>query len=297
MKLIADSGSSKTAWYLMDAGGECEKECLLHTSGINPVRDDEAAIRMILNDLSAQLEANSYLSDESLAALGGVVSGIDEVYFYGAGCIPSKIPIMQSLLAGLFPNARISVASDLLGAARALCGRSEGIACILGTGSNSCLYDGCEIAQNVPALGWILGDEGSGAVLGRTLVSDLFKGQLPTAMCQAFLQRFKLTPDEIIQAVYRGPQPNRLLASFVPFIVEHRSEEHIHAMLLSAFRRFFIRNVASYGRADLPVGFVGGIAAQFECELGEAASLEGFKLGTILQQPIIEMVRYHRITS
>lgn len=264
-------------------------EFTLHSAGINPVRDDEATIRAVLTRVRGQLDAEGLYGRSSFG-----VSDVRAVHFYGAGCIPSRIPLMQRLLAEQFPQAQVSVASDLLGAARALCGRSEGIACILGTGSNSCLYNGRDIVSNVPALGWILGDEGSGAVLGRTLVSDLLKGQLPATLRDAFLAEYNLTQDDIIQHVYRGDQPNRWLASLVPFIVAHRSEPCMNALLFSAFQRFLRRNVAAYGRRDLPVGFVGGIAAQFEPELRSAAATEGFLVGRILKQPIIEMVGYHR---
>ena len=155
MKLIADSGSTKTTWCLISDKRPNENERYVTGVGINPVRDDEAAI-------------NSALDGVGLLSS----SEINEVHFYGAGCIPTTITIMERVLSKRFPDASIEVASDLLGAARALCGKEEGIACILGTGSNSGLYDGCQLVANVSPMGWILGDEGSGAVLGRTLVSE-----------------------------------------------------------------------------------------------------------------------------
>lgn len=318
MQLIADSGSTKTSWCLLAPSADTATERHFTSAGINPVRDDEAAILRELDAVAATLahpdgttagvaettlahtgSPNAGVSGDALskadgpAAAGTSAEAVTAVHFYGAGCIPSRIPLMERLLAARFPNARIHVASDLLGAARAICGHTEGIACILGTGSNSCLYDGHDIVANVPALGWILGDEGSGAVLGRTLVSDVLKRQLPDALCTAFLEQFHLTQDAIIQAVYRGEQPNRLLASFVPFIVAHRAHPAMHRLLTGAFGRFFQRNVLAYARPDLPVGFVGGIAAQFEPELHEAAAAAGLRIGRILRQPIAEMVRYH----
>ena len=283
MKLIADSGSTKTTWCLISDKRPNENERYVTGVGINPVRDDEAAI-------------NSALDGVDLLSS----SEINEVHFYGAGCIPTTIPIMERVLSKRFPDASIEVASDLLGAARALCGKEEGIACILGTGSNSGLYDGCQLVANVSPMGWILGDEGSGAVLGRTLVSELYKGSLQH-LRQEFEEEYlptlitiETTPQAaIIQAVYRSPMPNRFLASLVPFLAQKRKDHGIEELIEDAFRKFFRRNVAAYGRPDLPVNFVGGVAGAFETELRAAAVSEGFDFGHIMTAPIKGIVRYH----
>lgn len=283
MKLIADSGSTKTTWCLISDKRPNENERYVTGVGINPVRDDEAAISSALDDVDL-------LS----------TSEINEVHFYGAGCIPTTIPIMERVLSKRFPDAIIEVASDLLGAARALCGKEEGIACILGTGSNSGLYDGCQLVANVSPMGWILGDEGSGAVLGRTLVSELYKGSLQH-LRQEFEEEYlptlitiETTPQAaIIQAVYRSPMPNRFLASLVPFLAQKRKDHGIEELIEDAFRKFFRRNVAAYGRPDLPVNFVGGVAGAFETELRAAAVSEGFDFGHIMTAPIKGIVRYH----
>lgn len=283
MKLIADSGSTKTTWCLISDKRPNENERYVTGVGINPVRDDEAAISSALDDVDL-------LS----------TSEINEVHFYGAGCIPTTIPIMERVLSKRFPDASIEVASDLLGAARALCGKEEGIACILGTGSNSGLYDGCQLVANVSPMGWILGDEGSGAVLGRTLVSELYKGSLQH-LRQEFEEEYlptlisiETTPQAaIIQAVYRSPMPNRFLASLVPFLAQKRKNHGIEELIEDAFRKFFRRNVAAYGRPDLPVNFVGGVAGAFETELRAAAVSEGFDFGHIMTAPIKGIVRYH----
>jgi N-acetylglucosamine kinase-like BadF-type ATPase len=274
MKLIVDSGSTKTQWQSQMAENNSRS---VQTVGINPVRDDEESIRSVVTAVAQELTAD-----------------VDEIFFYGAGCVAPYSDVVRRCLQDAFPDAVVHVESDLLGAARALCGHAEGIACILGTGSNSCLYDGKNIVRNVSPLGWILGDEGSGAVLGRTLVGDLLKGQLGEDLKEAFFERFQLTQTDIIDRVYRQPLANRFLASLVPFLVEHREDAGIHALLVSAFRSFFRRNVAAYNRSDLPVSFVGGIAGQFECELREAAESEGFNVGEIEKQPIVGMVAYHR---
>lgn len=283
MKLIADSGSTKTTWCLISDKRPNENERYVTGVGINPVRDDEAAI-------------NSALDGVGLLSS----SEINEVHFYGAGCIPTTITIMERVLSKRFPDASIEVASDLLGAARALCGKEEGIACILGTGSNSGLYDGCQLVANVSPMGWILGDEGSGAVLGRTLVSELYKGSLQH-LRQEFEEEYlptlitiETTPQAaIIQAVYRSPMPNRFLASLVPFLAQKRKDRGIEELIEDAFRKFFRRNVAAYGRPDLPVNFVGGVAGAFETELRAAAVSEGFDFGHIMTAPIKGIVRYH----
>lgn len=268
--LIADSGSTKSSWVLVE--GEERQE--FETLGINPIRDSEEEIEQVLMNIPVCPDALNF------------------VYFYGAGCIPPYSDVVRQLLARRFPKAEIHVESDLLGAAHALCGKEEGIACILGTGSNSCLYNGQHIVENVSPLGWILGDEGSGAVLGRRLVGDVLKEQFSPALCQAFANETGLTRTDIISKVYKQAMPNRFLASLVPFLNRHREETEIQEFLINEFRNFFRRNVASYKRPDLPVSFVGGVAHSYCNELSEAARIEGFTLGRILQKPIEGIVDY-----
>lgn len=276
--LIADSGSTKTSWALTDGATREHFE----TMGINPVRDSEEDIEKIIQTFP-MLEGHPSPCEGKEVFF---------VFFYGAGCIPPYSDVVRRVLKRRFPNAEVKVESDLLGAAHALCGHKEGIACILGTGSNSCLYDGMQIVENVSPLGWILGDEGSGAVLGRRLVGDILKGQFSPALCQAFTEETGFTRAEIVNKVYREPMPNRFLASLVPFLGRHRDSDDVHHFLINEFRRFLHRNVAAYRRLDLPVSFVGGIANSFRDELAEALCLEGMKLGRILQRPIDGMVDY-----
>lgn len=288
MKLIADSGSTKTTWCAVLPGG---RSLEVKTAGINPVRDDEATLRQVVREACSAIA--DALNRGRAATFQGHAS-CSAVHFYGAGCLPAFTAPLEQVLKEVFPEAVIVIESDLLGAAHALCGRREGIACILGTGSNSCLYDGRQIVRNVSPLGWILGDEGSGAVLGRRLVGDVLKGQLPDEVCQAFTQTFKLQRQDVIEAVYRQPQANRFLASLVPFLSEHRDVEAVHALLVDEFRRFFVRNVAAYGRRDLPVGFVGSVAHYFREELSAAAAAEGFVIGEILQDPMPRLVNFFK---
>ncbi len=266
MTLVADSGSTKTDWRL---GGQA-----FRTAGINPVRDSRQAI------------------GEVVAALPD--ADVGEVHFYGAGCIPPYAEAVKCALLARYPHAQVRVESDMLGAARALCGHGEGIACILGTGSNSCLYDGERIVRNVPPLGYILGDEGGGASLGRILVGDLLKDQLGKGLRDKFLAHFRLTTPDIMDRVYRQPQPNRFLASLVPFLVDNREDEAIHALIVGELRRFFRRNVAQYRRPNLPAHFVGGVAHGLADELREAAAQEGFAVGIVLMSPISMLADYHQ---
>lgn len=285
MILIVDSGSTKTTWLLQL---DNKTTARVETMGINPIRDDETAIRSTVSNALALLGENdvSFISPNSQKIM---------VFFYGAGCISPYDKIVEDILADMFPNAVVDVESDLLGAARAVCGHTGGVACILGTGANSCLFDGSTIVAQTPALGWILGDEGSGAVLGRRLVGDVLKKQLPAELCESFLMRFKLTQADIIEQVYRSPQPNRFLASLVPFLAEQASHPTIHAFLVDEFRRFLRRNVLAYHRSDLPVSFVGGVASQFCSEVTEAVKAEGLLMGIVLRDPISGIMKYHNV--
>ena len=276
--LIADSGSTKTDWvYIASDGTRTE----LHTDGINPARDTRDTIYIVLyHQLLTQLPP--------IRGGGGL-----SVYFYGAGCIEPFSQNVQSVIRELLPGCSVEVESDLLGAARALCANEPGIACILGTGSNSCLYDGKDIVMHTPPLGYILGDEGSGTMLGKTLLNGIFKGHLPEALREDFSRTYNMTLPDIIQRIYRQPAVNTFLASLVPFIVEHRTHPAIHTLLIDAFRLFIVRNIAVYGHKEMPIHCVGGIAHQFAPELSEAAAAEGMIIGNILLRPIEAIIQYH----
>lgn len=278
--LIADSGSTKTDWLLVAQDGA---QIELHTDGINPARDTRD---IIYNVIYHQLLTQSLPPGED----GGTLQA---VYFYGAGCIAPFSYTVEDVIKEVLPNCSVKVESDLLGAARALCGDKPGIACILGTGSNSCLYDGKDIVNHTPPLGYILGDEGSGSFLGKTLLNGLFKGLLPETLKEAFCDKFKLSLPGVIEHVYRMPAANAFLASLVPFIIEHRSHPTIHDMLVEAFRLFLVRNISIYGHKEMPIHCVGGIAFQFEEELREAIAKESMQIGRVLRRPIEAIVQYH----
>ena len=187
----------------------------------------------------------------------------------------------------------IKANSDMLAAAHGLCGQEAGIACILGTGSNSCFYNGKEIVSNISPLGFILGDEGSGAVLGKLLVGDILKNQLPATLKEEFLKQFDLTPPEIIDRVYRQPFPNRFLASLSPFIAQHLEEPAIRQLVMNSFIAFFRRNVMQYDYKQYPVHFIGSIAYCYKEILQDAARQTGIQIGKILQSPMEGLIQYH----
>ena len=272
--LIADSGATKTDWALADDNELIERAA---TQGINPFHQEADAVTKILEE-----ELRPKLHEEP-----------DTIYFYGAGCTPEKSKTMKLLLEHTFTGARVEVRSDLWGAARALCGRSAGIACILGTGTNSCLYDGVDIVRNTPPLGYILGDEGSGAAMGKLFVSDILKGLMPCDVTKDFFSETGATKDDIIDHVYRQRLPGRYLASFSFFIEAHREHESVHEFLLNHFRSFFVRNVKAYNRPDLPVNFIGSIAKAFRTELETSAVAEGFTIGKIEKSPLPGLLEYH----
>ncbi len=269
MILVADSGSTKTQWTTDTQS--------IETQGINPVRDSKEHILDIIRTELMPL----------------LCTDVSDIFFYGAGCIEPFISSVRDALSETFPKSRIQVASDLLGAARALCHKDEGIACILGTGSNSCLCRDGMIISNVPPLGYILGDEGSGAVLGKRMISEMLKGSL-THLWDSFQDTYATSIAEVIDHVYRQPQPNRYLASLVPFISQHRNDPAVDEMLKDEFSRFLTRNVARYGRPDLPVSFVGGIANEFAAQIQSSCEQCGMKMGRILARPAQEMLIYHQ---
>lgn len=279
MKLIVDAGSTKTDWSFCEEGKTVKS---VRTQGINPCNMASESIRLII-------------SDELLSEADGIIpTDVNGVFYYGAGCAtPSICEEVHTILQTYFPDANIEVESDMLGAARALCGHREGIACILGTGSNSCLFNGTDIADQTPSLGYILGDEGSSTALGRHLLSDCLKRQLPEQLTREFMERYHLTKDIIIENVYRQPMANRYMAGFAPFLYEKREIAQIHELLVSCFREFIQRNVMNYHRAWLPINFVGSLAVSFSAELSEAAESLGMSVGTILRSPMEGLIAYH----
>lgn len=278
MILIADSGSTKTHWCLMATNGQCSE---FFMDGINPFYQTPDAIKnSVTNQLLPQMAHLMWAGK------------ITRIFFYGAGCTPEKSPLLAMALKMIFKGAEVEVYSDMVGAARGLLGHKEGIACILGTGSNSCLYDGEKFTKNVPALGFILGDEGSGAVLGKRLVADLLKNQMTDELKEKFLKQFNITQADIIEHVYRQPFPNRYLASLSKFCAENIADPMIYALVYDHFNQFVIRNLKQY--PAVPVGFIGSIAYYYQDVLKKVLADNGLELAQIMQSPMEGLKEYHK---
>jgi len=277
MQLIADSGSTKVDWAGIYEDRTVKR---LTTEGINPLFQTEDQI--------------VYSLEKSLLPI--FASRIDKVFFYGAGVLSAeKAQLLERAFLLLFPKAKFFVGSDMLAAARSLCGNKAGIACILGTGSNSCFYDGAAIRENIPAGGFILGDEGSGAVLGRKLISDWLKKVLPKDVEERVNNRYSLTYKEIVERVYKEPFPNRYLASFSPFINENRRHPYFDKMLKGSFREFFARNIFNYDCRNYAVNFVGSVAFHFQDFIRDVAQEQNIIVDKIELSPIDGLIDYHKL--
>ena len=276
MQLIADSGSTKVDWRAIKDDGSIVE---ISTEGINPVFITPEEIVKIL-------------SQKLLPVIG---PGVKNVYFYGAGVVsPQLIATLSESFKKVFPESETFAASDVLEAARALCGHNPGIACIMGTGSNSCFYDGENIAKNVRAGGFILGDEASGGVLGKKLISDFIKGLLPAHIQAEFDKRYDLDYMKVVEKVYKQPMPSRFLASFAPFINEFIADPYMENLVNTSFDEFFKRNISQYDYKNHTVNFVGSIAYYFKDKLVAAAERNGMKVGRVLKTPIEGLVEYHK---
>lgn len=278
-KLIADAGSTKVEWALLKNDGVIASS--FTTDGINALLASQEVIDQAFTDIEARLPHDI---------------SIDEVHYYGAGCATPQIcEVIHNSLAKAFRNADIHVSSDLLGAARSLFGKKKGIACILGTGSNSCLYDGESIVEQIPSLGYVLGDEGSGAALGKRLLSDAFKNQLPDSIRDKFLKDYGMSLSGILDKIYRNPSPNKFLASLVPFLSDNLWNPYIYSLVLKELTIFVQRNVAMYkGAHSLDVSFTGSIAFHFAKILREAAESQGYRVTSISETPMEGLIQFHK---
>lgn len=275
--LIADSGSTKTDWRLIS---EDQTITPFQTQGISPFFQTAAEIKDILK--KELTDKNPGMNPSS-------------IYYYGTGCKhPDKKRIIQEALKYHFPEADIEVESDMLGAARALCGRQPGIAAILGTGSNTCYYDGSIIIENRTSGGFILGDEGSGAHIGKTFVQHFLNDELPTEIATRFSERLKFTKDDIIDAVYRKPLPNRFLASFSKFVFQNIKEPFMIQLVSSCFDQFFEKQVCKYKQSDsVALSCSGSVAFYYNAILKDVAVKKGIQIGSIVESPIAALTLYH----
>ena len=276
MILIADSGSSKTDWLLIKDNQFTET---LETPGINPFFQDSEEITKRLS---------TYFRE-------GIKNSVRRIYFYGAGCIKNKTDhTVANALKTIFPSAKIDVEDDMLGAARALLGNQEGIACIIGTGSNSCKYDGTKITDKVPSLGFILGDEGSGAYLGKIFLNDYFKRAIPHDLESIIDREFTLEMPNVLNAVYREEYPSRYLAGFSEFMMKNIEHPYFYELVKNGFEAFMIKNIERYENfRQIPVNFVGSIAFHYKNILQEVAEKRMISTGKILQKPIDGLLEFH----
>ncbi|MDE6469320.1 MAG: hypothetical protein K2L28_10560 [Muribaculaceae bacterium] len=275
MKIIADSSSTRTEWTLVDGTTVVEHA---FTTGLNPFfmtrREISHCIRLELPEAFFRHKR-------------------DHVYFYGAGCAnKEKCKIMESSLVAQFKTP-VTVESDLLGAARGLLVRNAGLACILGTGSNSCLYDGNEIVKTVAPLGYILGDEGSGAYLGKRMIADMLKGIAPAELTAAFFERFTVTPNVLLDNVYTNALPSRTLSKYSVFLSENISHPYCSELVYKAFMAFFARNISAYDYANQPLCFVGSICTTYGDILHRAAADFGAKIEKIIRYSMPGLIEFH----
>lgn len=274
MKLIVDAGSTKTGWGVVDDSGN--PVLMLRSRGINPATMSTEVIMESLQEVHEQLTPFN----------------IERVTFYGAGIVNNTAAqLIKGLLAKTISPREIEVFSDMVGAARAVLGNRQGIACILGTGSNSCLYDGECVVANVPALGFILGDEGSGASLGRRFLGDMFKGLLPDSVTSAWQQDTGLSMPDVIDKVYRQPAPGAFLASMAPFIRSQMHVDKVREMVIDEFTRFFKRNIERYDTPSRLLGFVGGVATLFSPEIAQIAADRNFTITSIIADPLPDLLK------
>ncbi len=277
MILIADSGGSKTDWRLIHKDGTIAQAS---SPGFNPYYQP-------IEDLKKNVQ------EVLLPKINGQVG---KIFFYGAGVSSVKNQLtIKSAFLEFFPEAHIEIGWDLLAAARALCGHEPGIACIMGTGSNSCLYDGSKIIDNVANLGWILADEGSGANIGRKFLVDYLRKKMPEKLAAHFHQRFPLTREEFLEKVYQQEKPSAFLASFAKFIFQHLDEKYCYKLIYDSFAEFYENNVMKYDNyQNLKVHFTGSIAFYFSDILRQVANDKGITVKNILEGPIAGLTLFHK---
>ena len=276
IKLIADSGSTKAEWCLVTG----KKKKFFSTQGMSPYFvSGEQMQHILINELKPDLKKIK----------------IDEIFYYGTGCINKQnVKMVSRALRNVFPEAKINIDNDLLAAAKALCGDEKGIACILGTGSNSCYYSGKKIVKNSPGIGYILGDEGSGAYLGKKVIQYYLYDIFDEDLRSRFDAKFVTNSAEILNAVYKQPLPNRYMASFAIFLAENRGHYMIENIIEDGLNDFFFNHIYKYRESwTLPVHFVGSVAFGFKDVLEEMCDTYQLQLGKVIKNPLEGLVEYH----
>ncbi len=279
MILIADGGSTKADWIALDND---KKELFrVRTLGLNPavVAEEELTNRII-----------------NMFQLISVKDEVDHIYFYGAGCgTPKPIEILEKVMKEIFVNAEVHIAEDMLAAVYAASGSDPAIVCILGTGSNSCHFDGEEMHIKVASLGYSLMDEASGNYFGKKLIKDYYYNEMPVGIAKSFEEQFDLDPDTIKFNLYRNPNPNMYLASFAKFMFEFKEEKYIRKLIRKGFKEFFKYRVLSFGLpSETPIYFIGSIAHYFREILEQVASKYNYEITGVIQRPIDNLIEYHR---
>lgn len=276
LKLIADSGSTKTEWCLL----KNNKPYIFTSQGMSPYFVSREGMEKIIRE-----EVIPLLKKDK----------VGEIYFYGTGCKnPANRKMVKKVFKNIFPKATIEVDHDLSGASKALCGSGKGIACILGTGSNSCYFNGTRIVKNSPGLGFILGDEGSGAYLGKKVVQHFLYNIFDDDLRARFDAKFVTTDSEILEAVYKGPLPNRYLASYAIFLAENRGHYMIENIIEDGLNDFFYTHIIRYKESSkFPVHFTGGIAFGFKDIVEELCRGYELQLGNIFKSPMEGLIKYH----
>ncbi len=277
MIVVVDSGSTKADWALVAPQGPA----FFQTEGINPVHQSVEEIHALLRSVLPQHRD---------------LSAVERVVFYGAGCFDAeKNDRISAGLVPFFPNAVIDVAHDLLGAARSACGDTPGIAAILGTGSNSCAYDGCKIVDQIDSLGYLAGDEGSGAYLGKALLRAYFYREMPGPLSKAFEAYIPGGKPQVMDELYRLPNPNLFLAHLTRFLSAHDGHPFTRQLIREAFGAFFDRHLAKYEcHRRWPVHFIGSVAFHFETHLREQLQAYDMQAGRFIRRPIEALVAYHQ---
>jgi len=277
IKLIADSGSTKTEWCIL----KNIKETLFTTQGMSPYFLNAREVEEII-----QREVIPFIKKTK----------VNEIFFYGTGCKnPVNKKMFTSIFQKLFPDSRVVIDNDLSGAAKALCGDEKGIACILGTGSNSCFYNGKRIVKNSPGLGFILGDEGSGAYLGKKVIQHYLYNIFDEDLRARFDAKFVTTDTEIIESVYKKPLPNRYLASFATFLAENRGHYMIENIIEDGINDFFYTHIISYKESqNMPIHFTGGVAYGFREVVKQLCLNYDLQPGTFLRSPMEGLIKYHK---
>lgn len=276
--LIADSGATKCEWCLIN---DNNRKQVVFTQGISPYFLDALQVETIIrHELVPSLKNKP----------------VDTIYYYGTGCSnPANAALIKKAISTVFPNAKVEVNHDLTGAARSLCGDEKGIACILGTGSNSCYFNGRQVMKNSPGLGYVLGDEGSGAYLGKKVIQYFLYDTFDEELRFRFDKMFHTNSVEILENVYKKPLPNRYLARFTLFLADNRGHYMVENIIEDGLNDFFFQHLCKYGESwKYPINFVGGVAFGFKDVVRELCETYEFELGTVLKNPMEGLVKYHK---